>query len=173
MTRAVALLGIVASLALVAACGGTSPEPEPSEALPAGEPSAAGVPAAQPPAASEPPATAAEPPVEAEAPLLRQGFDGTCFPDVEAEPCTAGVPVGSHWTFEIYTHCGVEWIYLDGRFWLTEPLGELNAPPGWGNPIDEGVVTLEASDRALYLSQGGDEVAFEPAPADFEPPLCQ
>ena len=64
-------------------------------------------------------------------------------------------------------------IYLDGRFWLTEPLGKLNAPTGWGNPIDEGVVTLEASDAASYLSQGGDQVAFAPAPKSFEPPLCQ
>ena len=96
-----------------------------------------------------------------------------CFPNVEAEPCTSGVPVGSHWTFEIYTHCGVEWIYLDGRFWLTEPLGKLNAPTGWGNPIDEGVVTLEASDAASYLSQGGDQVVFTPAAKSFEPPLCQ
>jgi hypothetical protein len=166
MKRAAVLLAVLASLALIAAaCGGTSPEPEPSAAPPAEGQPAAGEPAPQPPAA--------EPPVEAEAPLLRQGFDGTCFPDVDAEPCTAGIPVGSHWTFEIYTHCGVEWIYLDGRFWLTEPLGEFNAPPGWGNPLDEGVVTLEAADEALYLSQGGDQVSFEPAPADFEPPLCQ
>jgi len=86
---------------------------------------------------------------------------------------SSGVPVGSHWTFEIYTHCGVEWIYLDGRFWLTEPLGKLNAPAGWGNPVDEGVVTLDASGAATYLSEGGDQVVFAPAPKSFEPPLCQ
>ena len=168
MRRAAVLLGILASLAVLAACGGgTPPETGAPAALPADEAPAAGEPAALPPVVP------AEPPVEVEAPLLRQGHDGTCFRDVEAEPCSSGVPVGSHWTFEIYTHCGVEWIYLDGRFWLTEPLGKLNAPTGWGNPIDEGVVTLEASDAASYLSQGGDQVAFAPAPKSFEPPLCQ
>jgi len=167
MKRAAVLLGFLALLATVAACGGSPPESDASKALPADETPAAGE------AAAPPPVTPAEPAVEVEAPLLRVGYDGGCFTNVDAEPCGSGVPVGSHWTFEIYTHCGVEWIYLDGRFWLTDPLGDLNAPAGWGNPIDEGVVTLAASDRAEYLSQGGDQVTFTPAPKSFEPPLCQ
>ena len=166
MRGAAVLLGFLAMLATVAACGGSPPESDASKALPADEAPAAGE------AAAPPPVTPADP-VEVEAPLLRMGYDGGCFTNVDAEPCGAGVPVGSHWTFEIYPHCGVEWIYLDGRFWLTDPLGDLNAPAGWGNPIDEGVVTLAASGRAEYLSQGGDQVTFTPAPKSFEPPLCQ
>jgi hypothetical protein len=142
MRRAAVVLGFLAMLATVAACGGSPPESDASKALPADETPVAG---------------------EAAAP----------FTNVDAEPCGSGVPVGSHWTFEIYTHCGVEWIYLDGRFWLTDPLGNLNAPAGWGNPTDAGVVTLAASDRAEYLSQGGDQVTFTPAAKSFEPPLCQ
>src|SRR5262245_19679582 len=127
MRRAAVLLGILATVAVLAACGGgTPPESDAPAALPADA-----APAAEEPAAL-PPVVAAEPPVEVEAPLLRQGHDGSCFPDVDAEPCTSGVEVGSQWTFEIYTHCGVEWIYFDGRFWLTEPLGKANAPKGWG-----------------------------------------
>jgi hypothetical protein len=151
--------------ATLAACGGAvEPEAAPPQEAAAG-------PAAQPPSA-DPPAEA--PAVEVEAPLLRQGFDGSCYLNVPDAPCGPGVAVGSHWTYEIYTHCGIQWIYLDGRFWRPDPvMPDFNPPEGWGNPVDEGVLTLEDAERALYLSQGGDQVVFVPAPAEYEPPLCQ
>jgi hypothetical protein len=167
MKAAAVLLGVLASVALVGACGGTSPEADDSEALPAEEAPATGEPAASPPVSEQ------EPPREAEAPLLRVGYDATCNPEVAAAPCGSGVPVGSHWTFRVYTHCGVEWIYLDGSYWVAEPgLGDVNPPPGWGNPFDDGVITLEATDRATYLSQGGATAQFVRAPAGYQPPLC-
>jgi hypothetical protein len=166
------VLALAVSVAALAACGGTDPGRSADDEADAAQPAAEGSAAAAQPDAEE--AAPAEPPVtEAEAPLLRQGHDGQCWPDVGAQPCSAGVPVGSQWTYAVYTHCGVESIYLDGRFWLTEPLGAMAAPAGWGEPLDEGVITLEAPDRAVYLSQGGDQVEFTPAPEDYEPPLCQ
>jgi hypothetical protein len=164
MRRLLLVLVLAACTAVLAACGGTNPDAEPPPA-----PADAAASAGPPVEASAP----AEPPVEAEAPVLRQGHDGQCWTDVDAQPCSAGVSVGSEWTYDVYTHCGVEFIYLDGRFWLTEPLGELAAPAGWGEPLDHGVITLEAPNRAVYLSASGDQIEFEPAPADFEPPLCQ
>lgn len=59
-----------------------------------------------------------------------------------------------------YTHCGLRAIEFDGDRWAIEGAlddGSGNPPPGFGNPIDAGTVTLLSPDEAIYRSQFGVE----------------
>jgi len=83
---------------------------------------------------------------------------------------TVPTPVGK--TFTVYTHCGVESARVNGRWWHAKPplYGDTEGggpPPGWGNPFQEGTLTVEAADRAVFEALG-QRVLFVPAP-DNEP----
>jgi hypothetical protein len=72
---------------------------------------------------------------------------------------TAGVP----YQFQLYTHCGLDWplaMDFDGSFW--DPIVVRNAsdvggspPIGFGNPYDQGTVTLISPTLAQYRSSSG------------------
>jgi hypothetical protein len=72
---------------------------------------------------------------------------------------TAGVP----YRFQLYTHCGLDWplaMDFDGSFW--DPLGAGRAPDlggnpprGFGNPYDQGTLTLISPALAQYRSSSG------------------
>ncbi len=73
--------------------------------------------------------------------------------------------------FTVYTHCGVENVRIDGRWWhATPPLynkSRSGPPTGWGDPHQEGALTMESADRAVFMALG-QEIVFVPAP-DNEP----
>jgi hypothetical protein len=73
--------------------------------------------------------------------------------------------------FSVYTHCGVENVRIDGRWWHAKPPlynNEQTGPPaGWGDPHQEGTLTVEFPDRAVFEALG-QRVVFVPAP-DNEP----
>ncbi len=81
------------------------------------------------------------------------------------------VEVGVPYEFELLTHCGIEYMRLDGRVWKTERRGGPNAPDGFADPAQPGIVTLESEDRAVFVGErDGSELVF--TPTDEEPPLC-
>lgn len=64
--------------------------------------------------------------------------------------------------FSLYTHCGLDWspIEIDGSFWQATgpgPLsdGQNNPPPGFGNPSDQGTLTLLDDRHATFVSSRG------------------
>jgi hypothetical protein len=64
--------------------------------------------------------------------------------------------------FSLYTHCGLDWspIEIDGSFWKVTgpgPLsdGQNNPPPGFGNPSDQGTLTLLDDRHAMFVSSEG------------------
>lgn len=71
----------------------------------------------------------------------------------------------------VYTHCGVENVRIDGRWWHASPPlynQEGSGPPAeWGDPYQEGVLTMESADRAVFEARG-QRVVFVPA-SDNEP----
>jgi hypothetical protein len=71
----------------------------------------------------------------------------------------------------VYTHCGVENVRIDGRWWHAKPPlydEERSGPPaGWGDPYQEGTLRRESADRAVFEALG-QSVVFVPAP-DNEP----
>ena len=78
--------------------------------------------------------------------LVRNGADGTLVPDLAAQWSVD--EEGTTWTFQVYTHCGVESARIDGRWWHAQPplYGDTDGggpPAGWGNPYQEGTLTVE------------------------------
>jgi hypothetical protein len=73
-------------------------------------------------------------------------------------PYDAGVTIGESYRYKMYTHCGVHWTRIDGVWWETSPLGEDEATPpnGWGNPFDEGTMTIVDHQTAVYEGPDGD-----------------
>jgi hypothetical protein len=67
--------------------------------------------------------------------------------------------------FMLLTHCGLDRSYpdFDSSFWRyvgTGPSGGINAPPGFGNPIDEGTMTLLDEETAEFRSPSGKVARF-------------
>lgn len=67
--------------------------------------------------------------------------------------------VGETVDFSMYTHCGVESTRINGRVWnAMDPLysspERLGPPTGWADPEQDGLLTLEAVDRAVFAALG-------------------
>jgi hypothetical protein len=91
---------------------------------------------------------------------------GLCGPASGEPPCAAGVERGVAYPYVLYTHCGILSASFDGRLWLADPPltdGSGNPQPGWGNPAEEGTMTLVSADRAEFRSEGGNVARFVPA----------
>jgi hypothetical protein len=76
--------------------------------------------------------------------------------------------------YRLYTHCGVEWARIDGVFWrAVQPLsdGSGNPPPGWGNPFQEGRLTLTNPTTAEFSSPAGS-VTFKRTGRTRAPVIC-
>jgi hypothetical protein len=88
------------------------------------------------------------------------------------QPYESGTEVGNSYGYQLYTHCGVHWARIDGRFWETFPLndGNANPPDGWGNPYQAGKIVLESTDSARFEG-AGHELQFVPSAG--EPPMCE
>ena len=86
-----------------------------------------------------------------EAPLQPQGASGAS---------SAGQAPGESTTLSVLTHCGVESLNIDGRWWnAIKPLygsgGAGTGPPaGWSQPSQSGRLTLETSTRARFEAVG-------------------
>jgi hypothetical protein len=79
--------------------------------------------------------------------------------------------------FFIDTHCGVESLRLDGRWWQAEePLygesGPGSAPEGWDDPYQGGKLTL-VSEGSVVFEAEGTRIEFVPAPDDRPARMCK
>jgi hypothetical protein len=101
--------------------------------------------------------------------------DRVCGPDLQQLPCGSGVVQGAPYTFQLLTHCGIEYAYFDGRYWAADPTlsdGSGNPPAGLDNPVARGTMTLEGDDTAVFRADSGREARFRPAPESFRAPGC-
>jgi hypothetical protein len=83
--------------------------------------------------------------------------------------------VGVTYPIDLYTHCGVRGLDLDGVWFAADPpLVEEGSrpPPDWGNPDQHGTVTLLTHDQAVFRDDVGHEVRLR-ADESARPPLCQ
>ena len=86
-------------------------------------------------------------------------------------------PLGEAVEYFLYTHCGVESLQVDGRWWhAIEPLygdnGPGGPPAGWGNPYQKGELTLN-SERSITFETEGVRVEFSPAPTNEPMRVCK
>jgi hypothetical protein len=84
-------------------------------------------------------------------------------------PCARGVEQGVGYRFNLQTHCGIEWAYFNGRYWVPNPM--IDAPSHWAN-ITAGTMVLERSGIAVFEADEGGGARFVPAPTSYRPPVC-
>lgn len=78
--------------------------------------------------------------------------------------------------FSVYTHCGVENVRIDGRWWHAKPPlynQERSGPPeGWDDPYQNGTLTMVTQDRAVFEALG-QRVVYLPAPENEPVRVCR
>lgn len=101
-----------------------------------------------------------------------------------AAPGNAGAPgasvpirVGASAPYRLYTHCGVLSASINGRTYYAEPPlvdGAGNAPSGWGDPYDDGEMTLRSATSADFRDPAGHAAHFTSSPRGPTPslPVC-
>jgi hypothetical protein len=92
-----------------------------------------------------------------------------CLPKHTQLPCASGGEQGIGYRFNLQTHCGIEWAYFDGRYWVPKPT--IDAPSHWA-AITPGTMVLEQPAVALFEADEGGGARFVPAPASYKPPGC-
>ena len=92
-----------------------------------------------------------------------------CGPEHKQLPCTSGVDEGIDYRFNLLTHCGIEWAYLDGHYWVPKPA--VDAPSWWAG-IEGGTIVLERPGVAVFTADEGGGARFVPAPPSYRPPTC-
>lgn len=102
--------------------------------------------------------------------LIATGCGGAASTQRASEPDPSSTP------FSVYTHCGVENVRIDGRWWHAKPPiynEQRSGPPAdWGDPYQHGTLTIESSDRAVFDAQG-QRVVFVPAPENEPVRVCR
>jgi len=70
---------------------------------------------------------------------------------------------GSPRPYRLYTHCGIDEARISNRYFeAAHPLsdGQGNPPPGWGNPYQQGTMTLLSPTAAVFRDHAGHRVLF-------------
>ena len=93
-----------------------------------------------------------------------------CSPEHTALPCTGGVEVGHAYRFNLLTHCGIEWAYFNGRYWVPKP--NVDKPSDW-EEIEAGTMVLERRGVAVFEATKGGTVRFVTAAQSYHPPNCE
>ena len=63
------------------------------------------------------------------------------------------------YTVKIWTHCGLRHVEFDDDMWAISGVlsdGHGDPPRGFGDPFDDGTVTLTSADTAVYESSFGE-----------------
>ena len=84
-----------------------------------------------------------------------------------AAAATAAATVGVARPYQLYTHCGIDEARIGNRYFeVVHPLndGQGNPPPGWGNPYQQGTMTLLSSAAAVFRDHAGHQVQFRLRP---------
>jgi hypothetical protein len=92
-----------------------------------------------------------------------------CGPEHKQLPCTRGVEEGVGYRFNLLTHCGIEWAYFGGRYWVPKP--KIEAPSHWAN-IQAGTMVLRRPRVAVFEATEGGGARFVPAGGSYHPPTC-
>jgi hypothetical protein len=74
---------------------------------------------------------------------------------------------GSSRPYQLYTHCGIDEARIGNRYFeAVHPLsdGSGNPPPGWGNPYQQGTITLVSASEAVFRDHAGHQLRFRLRP---------
>ncbi|SDZ08782.1 hypothetical protein SAMN05421504_109133 [Amycolatopsis xylanica] len=90
------------------------------------------------------------------------------------EPPALSLAAPDSMPFDLLTHCGVDEAKIGTVYFEAEvPLigTAQSAPPGWGNPLQPGRMTLLTPNRAVFRDDLGHEVFFRARPGATAPKL--
>jgi hypothetical protein len=76
---------------------------------------------------------------------------------------------------QLYTHCGVLYADFDGKNFYADPIlddGNGNPPNGWGNPYDNGTMTLKDQNTGLFMDGSGHCAWFSTHPRSGIPTIA-
>jgi hypothetical protein len=76
--------------------------------------------------------------------------------------------------YRLYTHCGVLDANINGTTYFADPPlsdGSGNPPAGWGNPFDDGVMTLTTQTTADFRDSKGNKAHFTTTPKGPTPTI--
>lgn len=82
--------------------------------------------------------------------------------------------IGQAVPFRLFTHCGIRYADFDGRLFYPDPPlddGNGNPPRGWGNPYDDGSMTLIDYNMAVFTDQAGNRAVFSTHPESGIPTI--
>ena len=91
-----------------------------------------------------------------------------------AGPSTTPAAVaGRPQPYRLHTHCGIDEARVGDRYFeAVHPLsdGHGNPPPGWGNPYQQGTMTLLSPTQAVFRDRAGHQMRFRlrPGAATFK-----
>jgi hypothetical protein len=80
---------------------------------------------------------------------------------------TPAATAGQPQPYRLYTHCGIDEARIGNRYFeAVHPLGVrlANPPPGWGNPYQQGTMTLLSPTKAVFRDLAGHQVQFRLRP---------
>ena len=80
-----------------------------------------------------------------------------------SRPATTAVAAGSPRPYQLSTHCGIDEARIGNRYYeAVHPLsdGQGNPPAGWGNPYQQGTMTLRPPAAAVFRDDAGHQVQF-------------
>jgi hypothetical protein len=103
--------------------------------------------------------------------LAACGSGPAAHPATPGQPSTAAAKAaaaaGPARPYQLYTHCGIDEARIGSRYFeAVHPLsdGQGNPPPGWGNPYQQGTMTLLSPARAVFRDHAGHQVEFRLRP---------
>ena len=82
-------------------------------------------------------------------------------------PAATAAAAGSPRPYQLYTHCGIDEARIGNRYFeAAHPLsdGQGNPQPGWGNPFQNGTMTLLSATTAVFRDRIGHQVQFRLRP---------
>jgi hypothetical protein len=102
------------------------------------------------------------------------GDQGNARQDVASTPIAE--PVAGAVPYRLYTHCGIDWENVGGNWFEAQPPisdGHGNPPAGWGNPYQDGTITMLSPARAEFRDAAGHIVILVLRRGVTRPPyLC-
>ncbi len=77
-----------------------------------------------------------------------------------------GLAQGAKYPYALRTHCGIQGLYADGRYWVPvagQDVGDHNPPAGSDESVEIGtLVNVEPGSRVEFHSGSGKVIVFEP-----------
>jgi hypothetical protein len=106
--------------------------------------------------------------------VLATAVLGACGTGPAVKAGTATGPSGSRPVasraarpYRLYSHCGIDEARIGNRYFeAVHPLsdGQGNPPAGWGNPFQQGTMTLLSPSEAIFRDDAGHHVLFRLRP---------